>query len=170
MRLTKQAVVERERQGESEREGGLCICLNCRWRWLFSFYVRRTVPLSPPSPSPNLNSAFSMAFLTVSCLVFVSWLFAWLGPARPGLAWPGPMVVRLSHCRFLHNKTTKLTVKCWSASHPPHHSPSLAPTVLCAVLPGKYLIWSKGFSCLSFSFVFFCFFPVLPLSTFLWLI
>lgn len=34
----------------------------------------------------------------------------------------------------------------------------LHPLLLCAVLPGKYLIWSKGFSCLSFSFVSLLFF------------
>lgn len=131
-----------------------------------TFFLLR--PSDCPSLSPFTCSQSEQCFQhgLFNCFVFgfcvVALCLTWPGPA-----WPGPMVVRLSHCRFLHNKTTKLTVKCWSASHPPRHSPSLAPTVLCAVLPGKYLIWSKGFSCLSFSFVFFCFFPVLPLSTFL---
>lgn len=122
--------------------------------------------LRPSVPLPLCQSQQRFQHGLFNCFVFgfcvVALCLTWPGPALPGLALPGPMVVRLSHCRFLHNKTTKLTVKCWSAST---LLPSTLPTVLCAVLPGKYLIWSKGFSSLSFSFVFFlCFFFLCCLS------
>lgn len=74
MRLTKQAERDRDRERERARGRGRPLHMFELPMTMTFFLLRPSV--CPSAPSANLNSAFSMAFLTVSCLVFVSWLFA----------------------------------------------------------------------------------------------
>lgn len=100
MRLTKQSAAP-----STAAQAEACICLNCRWRWLF-----------PAS------------LLTVSCLVLTS--FFPLRVMASNCWWSLYSFYPLFRFFFLHNTTTKLTVK-WLDGRPGQ---------------GKYLIWSKSFS------------------------